>query len=632
MTTEIIRVPDIGMDSATCIEVSVKAGDVIGVDDTILVLESDKASMDVPSPVAGKIIQVKIQEGDSVTEGDELIYIELASDATTDNSSVDAPAATPAVAAAPVADTTVAAAPTSSVTTVLVPDIGMDSASIIEIAVKVGDVIAEEDTIVILESDKASMDVPAPQGGEVIAISVQVGDTVSEGSILLELKAAGPAPASVPATNTVAEPTAAPAAAAGSAIETVTVPDIGMDSANVIEIAIQVGDQIALDDTLVVLESDKASMDVPSPISGEVVSITVKVGDTVAQGTQLIEVKTNAAALSAPVVAAPSRAAVKAPKAEAPAPVIPVPASAPVASGKAVHAGPAVRKLAREFGVDLGAVPGTGPRGRVIKDDVAGWVKKRLQEPQQTTAGAGLPTVPDQDFARFGTVEIKEMSRIQQLTAVNMVRNALVIPHVTQFDEADVTDTEAFRQSLKGEMEKRGIKISPLAFIVKACAAAMIEFPKFNVSLMADGKHMVHKQYVNIGIAVDTPNGLIVPVIKDADKKSIWQIAEEIIDFAKRGRDGKVKSVEMQGGCFTVSSLGALGGTAFTPIVNAPEVAILGVSKNAIKPHWNGTEFVPRNFTPLSMSYDHRAINGADAAKFTAFIALVLSDVRRLVL
>ena len=449
MTTEIIRVPDIGMDSATCIEVSVKAGDVIGVDDTILVLESDKASMDVPSPVAGKIIQVKIQEGDSVTEGDELIYIELASDASNDNSSVDAPAAAPAVAAAPVADATVAAAQTSSVTTVLVPDIGMDSASIIEITVKVGDVIAEEDTIVILESDKASMDVPAPQGGEVVAISVQVGDTVSEGSILLELKTVD----SAPATSPVAAPAPAPAAASGSAIETVTVPDIGMDSANVIEIAIQVGDQIALDDTLVVLESDKASMDVPSPVSGEVVSITVKIGDTVAQGTQLIEVKTNAAAPSTPAVAAPSRAAAKAAKAESSAPVA---ASAPMASGKAVHAGPAVRKLAREFGVDLGAVPGTGPRGRVIKDDVAGWVKKRLQEPQQTTAGAGLPTVPDQDFARFGTVEVKEMSRIQQLTAVNMVRNALVIPHVTQFDEADVTDTEAFRQSLKGEMEKRG--------------------------------------------------------------------------------------------------------------------------------------------------------------------------------
>ena len=630
MSTEIIRVPDIGMDSATCIEVSVKAGDVIGVDDTILVLESDKASMDVPSPVAGKIVQVKIKEGDSVTEGDELIYIELAADSST----ASAPDEAPAVAEAPVAPAA-AAEPSmaSSVTTVLVPDIGMDSANIIEITVKVGDVIEQEDTIMILESDKASMDVPAPQGGEVVAISVQVGDTVSEGSVLLELKTAGAVPASAPSANLVAAP-AAPAA--GAAIEAVKVPDIGMDSANVIEIAIKIGDQIAIDDTLVILESDKASMDVPSPVSGEVVAITVKIGDTVAEGTQLIEVKTNAAAAATAAAApAPSRAADKAAKAAASAPAsapatnIPV---ASVASGKAVHAGPAVRKLAREFGVDLGLVPGTGPRARIVKDDVAAWVKKRLQEPQQTTAGAGLPTVPDQDFTRFGTIEIKEMSRIQQLTAVNMVRNALVIPHVTQFDEADVTDTEEFRQSLKGEMEKRGVKISPLAFIVKACAAALIEFPKFNVSLMADGKHMVHKQYVNIGVAVDTPNGLIVPVIKDADKKSIWQIAEEIIDFAKRGRDGKVKPAEMQGGCFTVSSLGALGGTAFTPIVNAPEVAILGVSKNAIKPHWNGKEFVPRNFTPLSMSYDHRAINGADAAKFTAFIALVLSDVRRLVL
>ena len=628
MSTEIIRVPDIGMDSATCIEVSVKAGDVIGVDDTILVLESDKASMDVPSPVAGKIVQVKIKEGDSVTEGDELIYIELAADSST----ASAPDEAPAVAEAPVAPAAEASM-ASSVTTVLVPDIGMDSANIIEITVKVGDVIEQEDTIMILESDKASMDVPAPQGGEVVAISVQVGDTVSEGSVLLELKTAGAVPASAPSANLVAAP-AAPAA--GAAIEAVKVPDIGMDSANVIEIAIKIGDQIAIDDTLVILESDKASMDVPSSVSGEVVAITVKIGDTVAEGTQLIEVKTNAAAAATAAAApAPSRAADKAAKAAASAPAsapatnIPV---ASVASGKAVHAGPAVRKLAREFGVDLGLVPGTGPRARIVKDDVAAWVKKRLQEPQQTTAGAGLPTVPDQDFARFGTIEIKEMSRIQQLTAVNMVRNALVIPHVTQFDEADVTDTEEFRQSLKGEMEKRGVKISPLAFIVKACAAALIEFPKFNVSLMADGKHMVHKQYVNIGVAVDTPNGLIVPVIKDADKKSIWQIAEEIIDFAKRGRDGKVKPAEMQGGCFTVSSLGALGGTAFTPIVNAPEVAILGVSKNAIKPHWNGKEFVPRNFTPLSMSYDHRAINGADAAKFTAFIALVLSDVRRLVL
>jgi pyruvate dehydrogenase E2 component (dihydrolipoamide acetyltransferase) len=299
---------------------------------------------------------------------------------------------------------------------------------------------------------------------------------------------------------------------------------------------------------------------------------------------------------------------------------------------KNVHAGPAVRRLSREFGVDLGQVPGSGPRGRILKDDVANWVKNRLQEPAKPTAGAGLPTVPDQDFSKFGEVEIVEMNRIQQITAANMVRNALVIPHVTQFEEADVTETEKFRQSLKPEMEKRGTKISPLAFIIKACASALVEYPKFNVSLMEDGKRYVQKHYVNIGLAVDTPNGLIVPVIKDADKKSVWQIAEDIIDFAKRGRDGKVKPAEMQGGCFTVSSLGGLGGTAFTPIVNAPEVAILGISKNSVKPYWNGKEFEPRTFTPLSLSYDHRAINGADAAKFTTYLAQVLSDIRRLVL
>jgi len=615
MTTEIIRVPDIGMDSATCIEVSVKVGDTIEVDDTIIVLESDKASMDVPSPIAGKVTQVKINEGDSVTEGEDLIYLEIEGATTEAAPVVTAPQDAPAPAPA---------ATSSAVESIAVPDIGMDAANIIEIAVKVGDVISEDDTIVVLESDKASMDVPAPKGGEVVAINVAEGDSVSEGSILIELKGSG---------STVVEATsAAPTAAATvGAVESINVPDIGMESANVIEIAVKVGDSITEEDTIVVLESDKASMDVPSPVTGEVVSVNIKEGESVSEGSLLIEVKTSGSTSTAtPSVPAPSKP--EAAATPAPHTIATAYEDAPTKPSKSVHAGPAVRRLAREFGVDLAFVPGTGPRGRIIKDDVAGWVKKRLQEPQQPTAGAGLPTIPDQDYSKFGNIEIKEMSRIQQITAVNMARNALVIPHVTQFDEADVTDTEAFRQSLKPEMEKRGVKISPLAFIIKACASALVEFPKFNVSLLADGKRMVHKNYVNIGLAVDTPNGLIVPVIKDVDQKSVWQIAEEIIDFAKRGRDGKVKPAEMQGGCFTVSSLGGLGGTAFTPIVNAPEVAILGVSKNAVKPHWNGKEFVPRTFTPLSMSYDHRAINGADAAKFTTYLSQVLSDVRRLVL
>ncbi len=631
MTTEIIRVPDIGMDSATCIEVSVKPGDVVGVDDTIIVLESDKASMDVPSPISGKIVQIKIAEGDSVSEGDELIYIEVEGDAV-----AATPAAEPAKAAAPV-EPSAPASTTSAVEVVKVPDIGMDSANVIEISVKVGDSIAEDDTIVVLESDKASMDVPSPSSGEVVAIVVAEGDSVSEGSVLIEIKTAASAAAasSAPSASSSQAAPSATTAPTVAAIEEVNVPDIGMDSAKVIEVAVKPGDFLKAEDTIVVLESDKASMDVPSPVSGEVIKVAISEGDEVSQGTLLLTIKPEAAASSVQAQT-PAPVATPTPVAAATPSTAPTIADAyrkaPTKPSKNVHAGPAVRRLAREFGVDLAFVPGTGPKGRIVKDDVAGWVKKRLQEPQQATTGSGLPTVPDQDFSKFGAIDIVEMSRIQQITAINMVRNTLVIPHVTQFDEADVTDTEDFRQSLKPEMEKRGVKISPLAFIVKASASAMIEFPKFNVSMMADGKRYVQKHYVNIGVAVDTPNGLIVPVIKDADKKSIWQIAEEIIDFAKRGRDGKVKPAEMQGGCFTVSSLGGLGGTAFTPIVNAPEVAILGVSKNAIKPHWNGKEFVPRTFTPLSLSYDHRAINGADAAKFTTYLSQVLSDVRRLVL
>lgn len=633
MTTEIIRVPDIGMDSATCIEVSIKPGDTIDVDDTIAVLESDKASMDVPSPMAGKVVQVKINEGDNVAEGDELIYLEVersGDDSKPAPETEDTPAEAPK-SAAPAAG--------GSVESIRVPDIGMDNASVIEIAVSVGDTIAEEDTLIVLESDKASMDVPSPKAGEVVSIKVAEGDSISEGDVIIELKASGgssePASEPAPAQSQAAAP-GATAPRQPAALEEVKVPDIGMDSAKVIEVSVKPGDVLGEEDTIVVLESDKASMDVPSPTAGEVISVSVNEGDEVSEGTLLLTIKPEAASASA-ADEAPAESS-PAPAAPAPTSQSPAPAAAqsddeaPVRPSKNVHAGPAVRKLGREFGVDLAQVPGSGPRGRIVKDDVAGWVKKRLQEPQQPTAGAGLPTVPDQDFSKFGDVDVVDMNRIQQITAVNMTRNTLVVPHVTQFDEADVTDTEAFRQSLKPEMEKRGTKISPLAFIVKACASALQEYPKFNVSLMADGKRYVQKHYVNIGVAVDTPNGLIVPVIRDADKKSIWQIADEIIDFAKRGRDGKVKPAEMQGGCFTVSSLGGLGGTAFTPIVNTPEVAILGISKNAVKPHWNGSEFVPRTFTPLSLSYDHRAINGADAAKFTTYLSTVLADVRRLIL
>lgn len=638
MATEIIKVPDLGMDEATIIEVSVKPGDVIAEDDTLIVLESDKASMDVPASMGGKVTDIKVKEGDSVSEGDEILYLEVEGAASSD----EAPAKEEKPAEASSSEPEQKAEPASSgggeVRAVKVPDIGMDSAAIIEIHVKVGDTIAEEDTLVTLESDKASMDVPSDSAGEVVSIQVKEGDDVSEGTVLVEVKTSGGGSAPAAKQETKAEaPAAAPASSGGGEVREVKVPDIGMDSASVIEVHVKAGDSIAEEDPIITLESDKASMEVPSDVSGEVVSVSVKEGDDVSEGTVLIEVKASGGSAPAPAPAA-SASEDKAPAPKAAAePEAPTLASAHEGEltrpSKNVHAGPAVRKLAREFGVDLALVPGSGPKGRIVKDDVAAWVKKRVQEPAgSATGGSGIPSVPDQDFSKFGEVEVKELSRIQQITAANMWRNWVNIPHVTQFDEADVTDTEAFRQSLKPEMEKRGVKISPLAFIVKACAAALIEFPQFNVSLMADGKRYVQKHYVNIGVAVDTPNGLIVPVIKDADKKSIWQIAEEIIDFAKRGRDGKVKADEMKGGCFSVSSLGGLGGTAFTPIVNAPEVAILGISKNQVKPYWTGKEFVPRTFTPLSLSYDHKAVNGADAAKFTTYLTQVLADVRRLVL
>ncbi|MEX0623691.1 MAG: pyruvate dehydrogenase complex dihydrolipoyllysine-residue acetyltransferase [Saccharospirillum sp.] len=651
MATEIIKVPDLGMDEASVIEVSVKAGDTVSEDDTLIVLESDKASMDVPSPKAGKVTQVKVKEGDSLKEGDEILYLEIegegdssddeagASDDSKDSKADDAKADQPAAQEAPKA----AAKSGGGVVSVKVPDIGMDDAGVIEINVKVGDTIEVDDPIVVLESDKASMEVPSDVAGEVVSIKVKEGDQVKEGSVLVEVKSAGGAESSQSNgsqdSDDKTEKSAAPASSGGGkdSVITVNTPDIGDASeVDVIEVSVKPGDKLAVDDPMVVLETDKASMEVPALEAGEVVEVLVKTGDKVSEGTPLLKLKVSSGeASSAKTDDKPAKPDAPAPKAageEQPATLATAHDNDPVRPSKTVHAGPAVRKLGREFGVDLALVPGSGPKGRIVKDDVAAWVKKRVQEPAQAAGGAGIPTVPDQDFSKFGEVEVKDLTRIQQITAQNMARNWLNVPHVTQFDEADVTDTEAFRQSLKGEMEKRGIKISPLAFIVKACASALLEFPNFNVSLMADGKRIVQKHYVHIGIAVDTPNGLIVPVIRDADKKSIWQIAEEIIDYAKRGRDGKVKSDEMRGGCFTISSLGGLGGTAFTPIVNAPEVAILGVSKNQVKPHWNGKEFVPRTFTPLSLSYDHRAVNGADAAKFATYLTEVLSDIRRLVL
>ena len=527
-----------------------------------------------------------------------------------------------------------------AIQTIKVPDIGgAEGVEVIEISVKVGDIIAEGDSIVVLETDKASMEIPADKAGKVVAIKVNLGDKLSQDSVVLEIEAEGdaaPAPqAAAPVVTAAPAPVAAPAVSAASAEVNMVVPDIGgAEAVEVIEISVKVGDEVAAGDSLIVLETDKASMEIPAEAAGKIVSLAVKIGDKLSQGS-VIGVLLSSEASAVPV-AAPVKAEA-APVAVAPAPkAAPTPAPvAEVAQSGDVYAGPAVRKLARQLGVDMGKVSGTGPRGRLQKDDVRAYVKPIVVAAQSGAplgGGSGIPRVPAVDFAKFGEIETIKMSKIKKITADNMSRNWLNVPHVTQWDDADITDLEAFRNGMKAEAEKRGCKLTPLPFILKACAAALVAEPSFNVSLHHDGENIVQKKYVHIGIAVDTPNGLMVPVIRNVDKKGLWELTDEINVMAKKAREGKLLPSDMQGGCFTISSLGASGGNGFTPIVNAPEVAILGVSRAQMKPVWNGKEFIPRNMLPLSLSYDHRAINGADAGRFFTYLTAVIADVRRLLL
>ena len=533
-----------------------------------------------------------------------------------------------------------------AIQTIKVPDIGgAEGVEVIEISVKVGDVIAEGDSIVVLETDKASMEIPADKAGKVAAIKVKLGDKVSQDSLLLEVEAEGavaaaetPAPAAAPAPAT-----AATVSTAAATEVPMVVPDIGgAEGVEVIEISVKVGDEVAAGDSLIVLETDKASMEIPAEAAGKIVSLAVKVGDKLSQGSVIGLLATSGGAAVAAPASAPASAPAKVESAPSatPAPKAEVPQAAPtpvadVAQTGDVYAGPAVRKLARQLGVDMGKVPGTGPRGRLLKDDVRSYVKPIVIAAQSGAplgGGSGIPRVPAVDFAKFGEIETIKMSKVKKITADNMTRNWLNVPHVTQWDDADITDLEAFRNGLKAEAEKRGSKLTPLPFIMKACAAALIAEPSFNVSLHHDGENIVQKKYVHIGVAVDTPNGLMVPVIRNVDKKGLWELTDEINAIAKKARDGKLLPADMQGGCFTISSLGASGGNGFTPIVNAPEVAILGVSRAQMKPVWNGKEFIPRNMLPLSLSYDHRAINGADAGRFFTHLTAVIADVRRLLL
>ena len=542
-----------------------------------------------------------------------------------------------------------------------VPDIGGgEGVEVIEICVAVGDTVNADDSLVVLESDKASMEVPSPVAGKILAIKLSLGDKVSEGDLILELETEAAVTAAPAATAEVEKPAAsvesspAPqssspvAQAAASSIQVVTVPDIGgAEGVDLIEVCVNVGDEVAEGDSLVVLETDKASMEIPSPFAGKVVSIAVAAGAKVSEGDTVMEIETLAVPVSASVkapasVAAPAASAddISAQEtAKSSAPVIAeMPAQAvadPVAtapSDQTIYAGPAVRKLAREFGVTLAKVSGTGPKGRIIKEDLQAFVKTTLAGNATGASGSAIPAIPAVDFSKFGEIELQPLSKLHKLTISNMQRSWLNVPHVTQFDEADITELESFRAGLKKEAEQRNIKLTPLPFIMQACAAALKEHPKFNASLHADGEQMVFKRYVHIGMAVDTPAGLVVPVIRDVDQKSIWQLSAEIAEMADKAKNRKLTPADMQGGCFTISSLGNIGGNGFTPIVNAPEVAILGVSRLAVKPAWDGEQFVPRKMLPLSLSYDHRAVNGADGGRFFTYLASLLSDVRRILL
>lgn len=545
-----------------------------------------------------------------------------------------------------------------------VPDLGgADEVEIIEIIVSEGDSVEEEDPILTVESDKASVELPAPAAGKITKITVKVGDKVKEGDVIGMLAASGDAGGSDDAgddkSEQAEEKNEAPSEAksedtkpapkkkksGGSRTEVVKVPSLdGFEDVPVIEINVAEGDTVGEEDPLVTVESDKATMEIPSPYAGKIGKILVKEGDKLSEGSDLLEMTIeddgddeDESAYSGDSAQADSQEN-KPEKPQDKRDSEPQPQGStyePPSPGTKVHAGPAVRKLARELGADLTRVKGSGPKGRIVKDDVHAYVKSQLQQAQQgsgVATGSGIPGVKLPDFSQFGEIEREGMSRMMAATATNMQRSWLNVPHVTQFDDADITEMEDFRKAQKAAGEKRGVKMTPLPFLLKACAAALAELPQFNVSLDMERKEVVRKKYIHIGIAVDTPHGLMVPVIRDVDQKGLWELAAESAELAQKARDKQLKPAEMQGACFTITSLGGIGGTAFTPIVNTPEVAILGVSKASMKPVWDGKEFQPRLMLPLSLSYDHRAVNGADAARFTNLLTQLLGDIRTLLL
>ena len=668
-----ITTPDIGVDQATVAEILVKVGDTIAIDDSIVLLESDKASVEVPSTSAGVVKSILVSQGDEVTEGAVLIELQAedgstdvvepqqadASQKTSENTPTSLPdqeimqelaSHQPKVSAAPEAQAS------SQVVDVQVPDIGVEKATVGEILVSVGDEIEVDQSIVVVESDKATVEVPSTVAGTVESIDIKEGDTVKEGVVILKVKTSGSTPTvaaeapkaeAAPVQDAKAEPVAQAAAAPAGDVE-VMVPDLGVDKAAVAEILVSVGDTVEKDQSIIVVESDKATVEVPSTTAGVIKAIHVELGQNVSEGIALMTIQAEAQAEAAPVAA----------KAEAPkAAVAPVETTkaAPAASStpavatsdnadkltkeqnvanSKVYAGPAVRKLARELGVVLSEVQASGSNARVMKEDLKAYVKARLTAPQAAPVAAavqaaGLPKLPD--FSAFGGVEEKALTRLQQVSIPQLSLNNF-IPQVTQFDAADITELEAWRNELKGNFKKEGLSLTIMAFIIKAVAHLLKEEREFAGHLADDGKSVLLRNEIHMGIAVATPDGLTVPVLRHPDQKSIKQIATELGSLGQKARDKKLSPKDLQGANFTITSLGSIGGTAFTPLVNWPQVAILGISPATMQPVWNGEGFDPRLMLPLSLSYDHRVINGADAARFTNKLTKLLKDIRTLLI
>ncbi|RVT49868.1 2-oxo acid dehydrogenase subunit E2 [Acinetobacter indicus] len=672
-----ITTPDIGVDKATVAEILVKVGDSIAVDDSIVLLESDKASVEVPSTSAGVVKSILVNQGDEVAEGAVLIELEAedGTSQTVEPQLADAPQKTSENTPTSLSDQDIiaevsghqpaaasqnqtAAAGSAVTVEVKVPDIGVEKALVGEILVQVGDQIDVDQSIVVVESDKATVEVPSTVSGTVASIEIQAGDSVKEGVVILTVATAEAAPAAEqsqaqaeqqPAAQAAPEPKAEPAAPASAApagdVE-VKVPDLGVDKAAVAEILVQVGDTVEKDQSIIVVESDKATVEVPSTAAGVIKAIHVELGQSVSEGIALVTIEAEGQAAPAPQAAAKAEAPAQ--KAAPAAPAAPASSAVPSthtadkltkeqnAANSKVYAGPAVRKLARELGVILADVKASGPHARVMKEDLVAYVKSRLTAPQTAPAAAavaaapsGLPKLPS--FDAFGGVEEKALTRLQQVSIPQLSLNNY-IPQVTQFDAADITELEAWRNELKGNFKKEGISLTIMAFIIKAVAYLLKEEREFAGHLSDDGKSVLLRNEIHMGIAVATPDGLTVPVLRNPDQKSIKQIAVELGELGQKARDKKLSPKDLQGANFTISSLGAIGGTAFTPLVNWPQVAILGISPATMQPVWNGEGFDPRLMLPLSLSYDHRVINGADAARFTNKLTKLLKDIRTLLI